>query len=163
MWAWATHRLHQNSSCFPTERQVIATVNILQRKASSSLLSASVMPHGPGEMEALLSLPSSPYSVAQRSGAYTLLYVFIKIRTFLRHIFNFMQQCGFVKPCCFLCFLFTLNLGKRFKMAKLRFQDSKLFFKVQQFWDKTCTHRYRLKQGLFCLQTAWCKLSWADH
>lgn len=71
-------------------------------------------------------------SSKNRPGAYTLLYVFIKLRAFLKHIWHFRQWCGFVNLRCFLCFLFTVNLGKRFKTAKLRFQGSKLFFKVQQ-------------------------------
>lgn len=69
----------------------------------------------------------------------------------------------FVKLHCFLCFLFTVNLRKGFKAAKLTFQGSKLFFKVQQLGDKNFALRCGLKQRLFCLQTAWCKLSWADH
>jgi len=50
--------------------------------------------------------------------------------------------------------LFTVNSGKTFETAKLRFSGSELFFKVQQLEDKTFALRYRLKQRLFCLQTA---------
>lgn len=49
MCVWATHRLHRNSSCSPTEKQVIAVLNVLQGKARSSLLSIPVIPNGPGE------------------------------------------------------------------------------------------------------------------
>lgn len=67
-----------------------------------------------------------------RPGAYTLLYAFIKLRTFLRLFFNFKQQCGFVKLHGILCFFFTVNLGKHFKTAKLRWK----FFSGCSSWKR---------------------------
>lgn len=48
----------------------------------------------------------------------------------------FIQWFRIVKLHCFQCFYFSVNLGKTFKTAKLTFQGSKLFFKVQQLEDK---------------------------
>lgn len=152
---WATHRLHPNSSCSPTERQVTAVLNILAREGKQLSPIYTWDAKCTTETGRYL-IPCAQYLKEQALGI-------LKLRTFLRHIFDFMQQCGFIKLHCLLCFLFTVNLQKRFKTAQLRFQGSKLFFKVEQLEGKNFALRYRLKQSLFCFQSACCKLSWGDH